>query len=149
MAKPGTAPSIKTLSRILASDSQMATWHERMRRESRLTAAVRRGIPRALAERVRVVQAEPPLLILAVPSGAVAAALRQRTPEILAGLRREGVNFTDLRVQVQLGQALGPKPKVEIGQRVRINAAPLRALAEDLPEGPLRAAIERLARRCG
>lgn len=149
MAKPGTARSIKTLSGILAGDAQMAAWHERMRRESRLTAAVRRGMPRALAERVRVVQAEPPLLILAVPSGAVAAALRQRSPEILAGLRREGVNFTDLRVQVQLGQALGPKAKVEPGQRVRVNTAPLKALAEDLPEGPLRAAIERLARRCG
>ena len=149
MAKPGTARSIKTLSGILASDAQMATWHERMRRESRLTAAVRREVPRALAERVRVVQAEPPLLVLAVPSGAVAAALRQRSPEILAGLRREGINFTDLRVQVQLGQALAAKPKVELGQRVRINAAPLRALALELPEGPLREAIERLVRRCG
>lgn len=149
MAKPGTAQSIKTLSRILASDSQIAAWHERMRRESLLTAAVRRGIPRALAERVRVVQAEPPLLILAVPSGAVAAALRQRSPEILAGLRREGNHFTEIRVQVQLGQALAVKPKVELGQRVKVNAAPLRALAEDLPEGPLRTALERLARRCG
>ena len=120
-----------------------------MQRESRLTAAVRREVPRALAERVRVAQAEPPLLILAVPSGAVAAALRQRSPEILAGLRREGINFTELRVQVQLGQAPGAAPKVAPGQRVRINAAPLRALAAELPEGPLKAAIERLARRCG
>lgn len=149
MAKPGTAQSIKTLSRILASDAVLATWHERMRRESRLTAAVRREVPRALAERVRVVQAEPPLLVLAVPSGAVAAVLRQRSPEILAGLRREGVHFTDLRVHVQLGQGFAAKPKVDIGQRVRINAAPLRALAQDLPDGPLRSAIERLARRCG
>ena len=49
-----------------------------------MTAAVRREVPRALAERVRVVQAEPPLLVLAVPSGAVAAALRQR-PDALPG----------------------------------------------------------------
>ncbi|MFO1413083.1 MAG: DciA family protein [Burkholderiales bacterium] len=149
MAKPVTGRSIRTLSNILAGDAQMAAWHERMRRESRLTAAVRRGLPRALADRVRVVQAEPPLLVLGVPSGAVAAALRQRLPEILAGLRREGINFTELRVQVQLGQMAAPTPKVAPGQRVTINAAPLRQLARDLPEGPLKAAVERLARRIG
>lgn len=114
-----------------------------------MTAAVRREVPRALAERVRVVQAEPPLLVLAVPSGAVAAALRQRSPVILASLRREGNHFTELRVQVQPGQDHAAHPKVEPGQRVRINAAPLRALAEGLPEGPLRAAVERLVRKCG
>lgn len=120
-----------------------------MRRESRLTAAVRRLVPRALADRVRVAQAEPPSIVLAVPSGAVAAALRQRSPDILAGLRREGINFTELRVQVQLGQAPNAQPKVAPGQRVRIDTAPLRALALQLPDGPLKSAIERLARRCG
>jgi hypothetical protein len=149
MAKPAAARTIRTLSRILAGDAQIAAWHERMRRESRLTAAVRRLVPRALADRVRVAQAEPPSIVLAVPSGAVAAALRQRSPDILAGLRREGINFTELRVQVQLGQAPNAPPKVAPGQRVRIDTAPLRALALQLPDGPLKAAIERLARRCG
>jgi hypothetical protein len=149
MAKPVTGRNIRTIAGILSGDAQIAAWHERMQRESRLTATVRRLVPRALADRVRVAQAEPPVLILAVPAGAVAAALRQRSPDILAGLRREGVNFTELRVLVQLGAAAQMPPKIAPRQRVRINSAPLRALAEELPSGPLRAAVERLARRCG
>ncbi len=139
----------QALARILADDAQIAAWHDRMQRESRLTAAVRRLLPRALADRVRVAEAEPPVLMLAVPAGAVAAVVRQRSPDILAGLRREGVNFTELRVRVQVGAAAQMPPKIAPRQRVRINSAPLRALAEALPPGPLRAAVERLARRCG
>jgi hypothetical protein len=64
VAKPNLP---RPLSRILAVDAQISAWHERMERESRLTAAVRRLLPRALADRVRVAEAEPPTLTLAGP----------------------------------------------------------------------------------
>jgi hypothetical protein len=146
MAKPVTT---RPLARILSTDAQIAAWHDRMQRESQLTAAVRRMVPRALADRVRVAQAEPPLLVLAVPAGAVAAALRQRSPDLLAGLRREGINFTEIRVTVQLAPRGGKPEKTAPVQRLKINSAPLRSLAAGLPPGPLRDAVERLARRCG
>lgn len=146
MAKPVTT---RPLARILSTDAQIAAWHDRMQRESQLTAAVRRMVPRALADRVRVAQAEPPLLVLAVPAGAVAAALRQRSPDLLAGLRREGINFTEIRVTVQLAPGGGKPEKAAPVQRLKINSAPLRSLAAGLPPGPLRDAVERLARRCG
>src|SRR5262247_2712247 len=69
---------IRPLSRILAVDAQIGAWHERMQRESLLTTAVRRYLPRALAERVRVAEAATTTLTLAVPAGAVAAVVRQR-----------------------------------------------------------------------
>jgi hypothetical protein len=138
---------IKPLSGILANDALFAQWHERMRLESRLTTAVRRMLPRALADRVRVAEATSPTLTLAVVAGAVAAVVRQRTPDLLAGLQREGWNFTELRVRVQV-KAAGPEPaKTTYIQQVKINSTPLRALARDLPDGPLKAAVERLARR--
>jgi hypothetical protein len=137
------------LSRILAGDEQIAAWHQRMQQESRLTAAVRRMLPRALADRVRVAQAEPPMIKLVVPAGAVAAVVRQRSPDLLAGLRREGLHFTQIEVRVQVKTEPGPAQKKTTNQGNRIHSAPLKALAGELPAGPLREAVLRLARRGG
>jgi hypothetical protein len=137
----------RPLSRILAVDAQMGAWHERMERESRLTAAVRRLLPRALADRVRVAEAEAPVLVLAVPAGAVAAVVRQRSPDLLAGLRREGWDFTEFVVRVQVGTAVPSHAKVHKNQPPPVNPAPLRHLASKLPPGPLRDAVARLARK--
>ena len=118
-----------------------------MQRENRLTTAVRRMLPRALAERVRVAEAVPPMLLVAVPAGAVAAAVRQRSPDILAGLRREGLHFTQMEVRVQVrADPLSPK-KTVVNQSHAINSRPLRELALRLPPGPLRDSVARLARR--
>ena len=137
----------RPLSRILAVDAQIGAWHERMQRESRMTAAVRLLLPRALADRVRVAEAATDRLILAVPAGAIAAVIRQRLPDLLAGLRREGLNFTQIEVRVQVKTYPGPEPKKATNQAPRPNAAPLRALVDDLPAGPLRDAVARLVRR--
>src|SRR3954470_20263080 len=139
----------RPLSRILAVDAQIGAWHERMQRESRMTAAVRHLLPRALADRVRVAEAAADRLVLAVPAGAIAAVVRQRVPDLLAGLRREGVDFTQIEVRVQVGRYSVAEPKKAAIQAPRANAAPLRALADGLPAGPLRDAVARLARRSG
>jgi len=144
VAKPNPP---RPLSRILAVDAQMGAWHERMERETRLTTAVRRLLPRALADRVRVAEAVTPTLTLAVPAGAVAAVVRQRSPDLLAGLRREGWDFTEFIVRVQVGTAVPSQSKVKMNQIHRVNPGPLRQLADQLPAGPLRNAVQRLARR--
>jgi hypothetical protein len=146
MAKPNP---LQPLARILAADSQIGAWHQRMQRESQITAAVRPSLPRALADRVRVAEAASPVLCLAVAAGAVAAAVRQRSSDILAGLRREGYDFTELQVRVQVKTDGTSHTKVVNNQINRVNPAPLRHLAAGLAPGPLRAAVERLARRGG
>jgi hypothetical protein len=145
MAKPNP---LQPLARILATDTQISAWHDRMQRESRMTTAVRRLLPRALADRVRVAEATPQALTLAVAAGAVAAVVRQRTPDILAGLRREGLDFTELRVRVQV-KSEPPLPAKVPKQRAKVDLTAFKQLAATLPEGPLRAAIERFTRRCG
>lgn len=118
-----------------------------MQRENRLTTAVRRMLPRALAERVRVAEAVPPMLQVAVPAGAVAAAIRQRSPDILAGLRREGLHFTQMEVRVQVRTEPLPPQKNISNQWTTIDSRPLKELALKLPPGPLRDSVARLARR--
>jgi hypothetical protein len=144
VAKPNL---LRPLSRILATDAQIGAWHERMQRELRLTAAVRRLLPQALADRVRVADAEPPTLKLAVSAGAVAAVVRQRSPDLLAGLRREGWDFTQFEVRVQVGTGVPSYMKANKNQVHRVNPAPLRHLASGLAPGPLRDAVQRLARK--
>ena len=146
MPKPNP---LQPLARILATDTHLAAWHDRMQRESRLTTAVRRMLPRALADRVRVADATTQMLVLAVAAGAVAAVVRQRTPDILAGLRREGLDFTELRVRVQVKVDAPPAAKIAGNQRAKVEMTSFRQLASSLPQGPLRAAIERFTRRCG
>jgi hypothetical protein len=106
-------------------------------------------LPRALADRVRVAEAGTQILVLAVPAGAVAAVVRQRSPDLLAGLRREGLHFTQIEVRVQLATGLPATRKINSNQGNRVDSAALRELAGRLPAGPLREAVLRLARRGG
>lgn len=146
MAKPDP---LRTLARVLANDATIASWHARMRAESVLTAAVRRHLPRALADRVRVADTANGTLTLAVCAGAIAAVIRQRSPGILADLAREGSHFTEIRVRVQVKTDAPPQKKYLANQRNKVDAAPLLRLADDLPAGPLKVALQRLARRIG
>jgi len=144
MSKP---QSLQPLSRVLATDATLAAWQARAKAEAELTAAVRRHLPRAIAERVRVAEAVHPTLTLATNTGTIAAVVRQRLPDILGELNREGCNFTEIRVRVQVRvDAPDPAKSLKI-QRKNVDPAPLRRLAESLADGPLKAALLRLVRR--
>ncbi len=139
--------SLQPLARVLATDATLAAWHARALAEAQLTSAVRRHLPRQLADRVHVAEATETMLTLATGTGTVAAVVRQRLPDILVGLKREGRNFTEIRVSVQVRvDPPAPTKSLKI-QRDKTDPASLRRLAESLPEGPLKAAVERLARR--
>lgn len=137
----------QTLARILAADSTIAAWHARAKAEAELTTTIRRKLPRAIAERVHVAEANPPTLTLATSTGVVAAVVRQRLPDLLGELAREGCNFTEIRVRVQVRvDAVKPEKSIKI-QRNKADPAPLNRLAETLPDGPLKIAVRRLARK--
>jgi hypothetical protein len=144
MSKP---QSLQPLSRVLAADATLAAWHARAKAEADLTAAVRRHLPRAIADRVRVAEAVHPTLTLATSTGTIAAVVRQRLPDILGELRREGCNFTEIRVRVQVRVDAPESVKSLKIQRKRADPAPLQRLADSMADGPLKAALLRLARR--
>ena len=137
------------LSRILAADPTVAGWEARRRREEALAGIVRRHLPRPLASRVRVVNAEGGELELAVDAGAIAAVVRQRTPDLLAALLREHWQFTGIRVRVQVRVDPVPRQKIDVNQPDRDSLRPLADLARRLPPGPLKASLARLLRRLG
>ena len=140
-------PRPKPLANVLAADATLAAWSERQRLEARLTAAVRTHLPRPVGAQLRALAADARCLDLTTGSGAVAATVRQRLPDLLAALRREGWDFTEIRVRVQVrGTAVAPV-KSTGNQRDATAAAPLFDLAGRLPDGPLRRSLARWSRR--
>jgi hypothetical protein len=139
-------PSHQPLARVLENDTDLARWTARHREEVALTRLVRAHLPRPLGERVRVSDARSQVLELAAGAGAIAAALRQRAPELRAALAREGHAFVEIRVRVDVAGSIASAaaPKRPWDSR---DATPLFDLADRLPAGPLQHAIRRWSRR--
>jgi hypothetical protein len=146
MARPGR---LTPLARIVDADAQLASWNDRRLREEALLRAVRRVLPRPVAERVFISNGQGETLELSTTSGAVATVVRQRTSELLAALQREGCKFIRIRLRVQPRTSSSPRTKTLPRQWDSASARPLEGLAAALPAGPLKAALGRLLRRSG
>jgi hypothetical protein len=132
---------------VIERDATLGSYAQRQQLEARLTAALRAHLPRPVAPLVRVAGSDSRCLELAASGGAVAATLRQRTPDLLAALRREGWDFTEIRVRVQVRGLVTAPVKASKNQRDASGASTLFALGERLPEGPLRRSLARWSRR--
>jgi len=141
--------SPQLLQRVLRSDATLAAWASRRDREEALAHIVRRHLPRPLALRIRVAEERNGHLELTADAGAVAAMVRQRSAELLAALKREGWEFTGIRVRVQVRFAPVPDRKPLANPLDRSALQPLSALARTLPAGPLKTALDRFLRRAG
>jgi len=86
-------------------------------------------------------------LELAAQAGAIFASVRQRIPGLLADLHREGHDFTEIRLRAQVRIDAEASSKLPRRQWDSAEAAPLFALADRLPAGPLKHALSRWARR--
>jgi len=92
------------------------------------------------------------VLVLAVPSSAVAAKLKQQLPKLQTGLQKKGWQVDSVRIKIQVGRAL-PQPQAE----KRVLELPPTAvqafeeLGHNLPDtaqnAPLIAALLRLAEK--
>jgi hypothetical protein len=141
--------SPQPLQRILRSDATLAAWASRRDREEALAQIIRRHLPRPLALRIRVAEDRNGQLELAADAGAIAAVVRQRSAELLTALKREGWQFTGIRVRVQVRTDLVPDRKPLANPLDRSSLRPLSALARTLPPGPLKTALDRFLRRAG
>ena len=141
--------SPQPLQRILRSDATIKGWAARRDREEVLAGIVRRHLPRPLALRIRRAEERDLQLELVADAGAVAAIVRQRSAELLTALKREGWEFTGIRVRVQVHTDPVPDRKPIANPIDRSALRPLSALARTLPPGPLKVALERFLRRAG
>ena len=93
--------------------------------------------------RVRVAEERNGQLELAADAGAIAAIVRQRSAELLTALKREGWEFTGIRVRVQVRSE--PRPTPESRLQIQLDrsrsAAVGGARAASCPAGPLKAAL--------
>jgi hypothetical protein len=137
------------LSRILDADPALAGWVARQRRGAVLTKLIERHLPRQLADRVRIADAQGRELQLLADAGAIAAIVRQRAPDIVAMLRDNGWEFTGIRVRVQVRATPAISRKVDLNQPDNQALRPLAGLARSLPAGPLKSALARFLRRVG
>ena len=137
----------RPLGRVLEADAELARWTARHREEAALTRLVRKHLPRPLGERLRVCDSRNGVLELAAGAGAIAAALRQRAPDLRAALAREGHAFADVRVRVDVAGSVLPPERAGKPAWDSRSATPLFELADRLPPGALQQAIRRWSRR--
>jgi len=139
----------RSLRRVIAEDATLASWQARRAREQALMAAIGRHLPRQLATRLRATESESGEIELIAPAGAIAAAVRQRTPDLVNALEREGWSCRGLRVRVEVSIESPPASQKRVPAVNRQDLAPLAKLGSDLPAGPLKSAVARLLRRTG
>lgn len=135
------------LVRIVESDAKLCVWNDRMRHEQAVQAALRRRLPRPIAERLYVTDGRSETLEIATGAAAIASVVRQRSPELLAALTRDGWQFSRIRVRVQPPSMPMSSAKTEPRQWDNAARRPLVALETQLAAGPLKAALGRLLRR--
>jgi hypothetical protein len=141
------SPPFSPITHVFERDPQIASWTARLHQEAALTAVIRRTVPRPLAERVRVAGIQGSVLELAVAAGAAATVIRQRTPDMTLALRREGWDFTEIRIRVQVRTA-ERRPEESLahqGDAKRLD--PLFQLADRLPDSPLKQSLRRWKRK--
>jgi hypothetical protein len=133
------------LRHIFAAEALLVGFLDRRRRELTLLDRVRRNLPPALAAQTGIADASAPELTLFAASGAVAALLRHRAPELLDTLACEGWKFTGIRVRVQARHNRTDRSKVHAKQIDGKSAAALRSGADRIPDPRLAAVLRRLA----
>jgi hypothetical protein len=136
---------MRLLGQVLETEATLADLQRRRERELRLQLRLRRALPPALAAHVRVADARSQELELVAASGAAAALLRQRAPDVLHKLAGEGWEFTGIRVRVQARPAVSEPEKLPKKQLDEAAATTLEALASRLGDAPLAKALQRLA----
>lgn len=112
-----------------------------------LDRSLRGVLPGPLRGQVRVAARDGKVLTLAAANAACAARLRLIRSRLLRALTDVDNSVQDLRVVVEVEQARRGlrREVVPIGDRGRLELA---ALERELPDGPLRAAVARLASGC-
>ncbi|MFZ2267376.1 MAG: DciA family protein [Azonexus sp.] len=103
--------------------------------------------PAAFRHAARVANYKSGTVVIHTDNGAVASKIRQMSQRLCGELSKGGAQCNDMEVKVQpreiLSQSTTSTPKPISGEACEA----LRASAEKLPKGPLRAALDRLLER--
>lgn len=111
-----------------------------------LQGLVEQVIPPSFKRGCRVLQLDRQTLTLGVDNGAIAAKLRQMTAELASQLQALGCEVTviQVRVQVSAPPCIPPHKPLSLSPSGQNH---LSDFADKLADSPLKAALERLAKR--
>lgn len=106
--------------------------------------------PAPLCRASRVRDCYAGTLYLSADNAAVATKLRQLAPSLLLSIRKRAPEVTGIKIAVQVRE-ITPRPTGKSAARASgiENVEIFRALAEKIPESPLKTAVSRLVRRHG
>jgi hypothetical protein len=138
---------MRPLRDVISAESALAGWLERRQRDLAILKLLRKALPPALATQIGVADATCPELLLSARSGAAAALVRHRAPELLQSLTREGWKFTGIRLRVQAHGTRVDRSKFYAKQMDGSAILALRAAADQIEDPRLAAALRRLADR--
>ncbi len=133
----------RPLDHYLNSNESMARLAAHAGHLLKLQQSFEKAVPAMLAKSCRVANFKLGVVIIHAENGAVAAKLRQIAPSLSEDFRSRGEQVTEIRIKVQpLDAALQHKPTPHAATLGEGGRASLGRLAETLPEGPLRTALE-------
>lgn len=136
---------MRPLRDLIAAQATLAGLLDRRRRDVALLSRLQGLLPPALAAQLTGADASRAELVLSTASGAAAALLRQRAPEVLETLAREGWKFTGMRLRVQARPGAGQRSNVYAKQMAEATAEALRSGAGRIADPKLASALRRLA----
>lgn len=114
----------------------------------RLEAVMRELLPQPLGDAARIGNCKSGQIVILARNGAVASKLGQMTTRLQAGFLAAGAECKGVTVKVQPGRGLIPeKAAARIKPISERAASNLVALGDSLPEGALKAALQRLVER--
>ena len=137
---------LHTFGDLLGRTESLKAVTARVRRLRELQSLYVRTAPRELSGSSRVKGFRAGTLFVWADNAAVAAKLRQLAPRLLAAIRENDAEITQIRIEVQVGGREGRRPYKS--HKTRLTPATLErfdALARSIPEGSLKEALARLA----
>lgn len=140
----------RLLQRFLGSGDALARLQDHAARLRRLQIVLERGLPAQLAATCRVANLKDEVLVIAAQGGAAAVRLKQMLPSLQEHFLQAGYPLKGIKVKVatpQQAEWRRPPPERHISAEARSGIS---EFAATLPaDSPLRASLERLARRSG
>jgi hypothetical protein len=137
--------AMRPLRDVISAQAALAGLLDRRRRDVALLSRLQELLPPALASQLSAADASRAELVVSAASGAAAALLRQRAPEVLETLAREGWKFTGMRLRVQARPSGAQRSKVYAKQMDEAAAVALRSGAGRIADPVLASAVRRLA----
>ncbi len=152
---PGANPNTNNLHTLLSEDGALQPLLAKLRRVNALQQIYVEALadalpgPGGLAQGSRVSAIVGTTVFISAANGPVAAKLKQVAPRLLQRFQMQEQELTSVRVEVQpvWPEAATPGSRPPASPHLAMDDAQLAALAGQLSESPLKAALEQIKRR--